>query len=109
MRATWQNAGSATGLVRCRLHIPALDLDLNPRISSGRPLAAVRRFIASHLPTASSALIGASFSIRAEIRAKGGGARWRVLSRWQFGESVDDALDRATSEWRQLPKEHKAR
>jgi hypothetical protein len=57
------------------------------------------------MPTASSALEGATFVISAEIRAAKRGNRWRPIARWRSPESIDAALERAALIFRQLPME----
>jgi hypothetical protein len=108
MSAGWQIVGYATGSIRCRISLPASETEIDMRCN--RTTHAVRdacRFIRRHLPSAPLALVGASFTISAEIRAASGGVRYRVISRWEQGQAVDAALDAATKAWVQLPKERK--
>jgi hypothetical protein len=85
-----------------------MDLELDRRCSRTLyPLREARRFILKHLPTAPSALEGATFEIRAEIRAESRGVRWKTICRWKTGESAGMALDRAVADWSSLSKETK--
>ena len=81
MKASWQRAGFATGQIRCEVRLPALDLEFDRRCNwTDHPLTEARRFILKRLPSAPTALEGATFTIRAEFRAIGRGVRWAILS-----------------------------
>lgn len=111
MRATtkseqaWRKVGSATGRVRCRINLPACETEVDLRCnSSDHAMRDVRRFVRRHLPSAPSALVGATFTISAEIRARGLGGRYRVIGHWRSGASVDAALHNAAKTRAELPK-----
>ena len=106
MKASWQKIGAATGEIRCHVSLPAADIELDRRCTRTlHPLREARRYIVRNLPTAPSALEGGMFTIQAEIRAGSRGVRWKILSRWKAGESVELALDRASVVWAELSKE----
>jgi hypothetical protein len=102
VKADWQTPGKATGLLRARLRLPAIDAESAFRDCS---IDKIRGFLRRQMPTASSALEGATFVISAEIRAPKRGARWRPIARWRAGESIEAAMDRAALTFKDLPKE----
>lgn len=108
LQAKWQKAGFATGALACEVSLPASDSRIDRRCQqTGHAFDEARRFIRRHLPSAPSALEGATFTITAEFRARGGGVRRRVICRWQAGDSVTAALQEGARLWAQLPKERK--
>lgn len=68
-------------------------------------MAGIRRFIAKNLPKNGIGLEGASLVISAEVRRHSGGVGRKRLVTWRSGEEIQVALERAASEWAQLPKE----
>jgi hypothetical protein len=68
-------------------------------------MAGVRRFIVKHLPKDGFGLEGASCVISAEVRRRSGSIGRKRLVTWCSGEEIQVAIDRAASEWAQLPKE----
>jgi hypothetical protein len=68
-------------------------------------MAGVRRFILNKLPKNGIGLEGASFVISAEVRRRSGGIGRKRLVIWRSGEEMQLALEKAASEWAQLPKE----
>ena len=106
-RREWREPGKATGTVRCELVLPALELRVDRRFNLGeaRDLNGVATFVRRRLPTAEEALIGGSFTVLVEIRAKSFGVRWRRLAKWVAGDELDVHLERAKALWARLPKE----
>jgi hypothetical protein len=106
MTAMWQKVGHATGGLRCQITLPASETEFDLRCNrTQHAIRDVRRFVRRHLPSAPLALVGATFTISAEIRARSRGVRQRVICRWRGGESVDAALENATTAWARLLKE----
>ena len=106
MKAGWQRPGRATGMLRCRLRLPAIDEYRELPIATA--LQAVRRFIDRELKElAASVVEGASFTISAEMRAPNHGARWRPIRRWTQGSSVDEAFARAAAVIDAIPHEER--
>jgi hypothetical protein len=104
--AKWQRAGFATGAVQCELSLPASDACIDRRCQRTRhAFEEARQFIRRHLPSAPLALEGATFTITADFRARGGGIRRRVICRWRAGESVTAVLEEGARIWAQIPKE----
>src|SRR5215467_13536237 len=103
-RASWQRTGHATGGVRCQIDLPASETSLDMRCNrTSDAFQAACRFVRRHLPSSAAAREGASFTVAAEMRAPGGGCRWRVLCRWQSGESIDKAFQHGRAMWDALP------
>jgi hypothetical protein len=104
MKAGWQRPGWATGMLRCRLRLPAIDEDRS--LWRTDSLLVVRRFIDKHLAgLVDSVLDNASFTISLEMRAPKHGARWRPICRWREGDSIDEAFERAASVVSSIPRE----
>jgi hypothetical protein len=104
MKAEWQVPGRATGMLRCTVRLPAIEKD--PRRTSAESLLMVRRFIDKHLTElAGSVLENATFTISVEIRAPNHGVRWRPISRWREGDSIDALFERAATAVASIPRE----
>jgi hypothetical protein len=96
MKASWQRPGRATGSLRCRLRLPAVDEVMDVQRASS--LLEVRRFIDKNLSMLSQpAREGAVFTISVEWRAPKHGSRWRPICRWREGDSVSDVFERAAA------------
>jgi len=97
----------ATGAIICDLRLPAIAENFVRWFvpTSNHTMAGVRRFIVKHLPKDGIALEGASLVISAEVRRRSGGIGRKRLATWCSGEEIQVAIDRAASEWVQLPKE----
>jgi hypothetical protein len=103
MKADWQRPGRATGHVRCRLRLPAIEEDVEYQ---GRSVLQLRRFLDKQLSgRAASAREGASLTISVEVRAPKHGSRWRPICRWREGDSVPAVLDRAVALISAIPRE----
>lgn len=105
MKAEWRRAGHATGVLRCKLALPAIETEVERLEQGDNAVLRLRRFIQRHMPTAPDALINGSFVISAEMRAQNMSTRWTPLCRWRGGEGVEATLSRATEAWAHLPKE----
>ena len=99
--------GRATGAIICDLRLPAIEENFVKWFvpTSHHTMAGVRRFIMKNLPKDGIGLEGASFVISAEVRRRSGAIGRRRLVTWRSGGEIQVALDRAASEWAQLPKE----
>src|SRR5262245_10273216 len=98
----------ATGWVICNLTLPAIEesfVNWFYTPNRDRTMAAVRRFILKKLPKNGIGLEDAVFVISAQVRKSSGGVRRKQLADWHVGEPIQRALERAASEWDQLPKE----
>ena len=104
MKGNWQRPGRATGALRCRLRLPAVDevLDLQRESS----LLYVRRFIEKNLSVLTKpAREDAVFTISVEFRAPKHGVRWRPICRWREGDSIEKVFERATAVISAIPQE----
>jgi hypothetical protein len=97
----------ATGAIICDLRVPAIEENFVRWFvpTSNHTRAGVRRFIVKNLPKDGIGLEGASFVISAEVRRRSGGISRKRLVTWCSGEEIQVALERAASDWAQLPKE----
>jgi hypothetical protein len=102
MKASWQMPGKATGRVRCIVSLPSID---DRKEFSEVSIIRIRKLLGRYLPTAGSALEGASFVISAEMRAPKRGARWRPIARWRAPDAIAPVLERAACVLDSLPKE----
>ena len=101
-RSERQQPGKATGEVVCQMHLPSLDLILAARFGQ-RQMSRLRRFVEDSLPGTETASDGASFTVSAIVRHRGNqGVRRVVLCRWQAGQNVNSALERAAERWEAL-------
>jgi hypothetical protein len=105
-------AGQATGLVECRITLPALSEKIGRSFAYGyrdgvrqSRLTSLRRFVREQLPKAETALEGATIVVAARIRKSNGAVGWTQLAKWQVGESLAAFLDKAVEGWLHLPKE----
>jgi hypothetical protein len=103
MRAEWQIPGKATGRVKCTVSLPTIE---DHQVFRERSINRIRSLI-RRLPTALSALEGASFVISAEIRAPKRGSRWRPIARWRAPDAMTPVFERAARVFDALPKEPK--
>jgi hypothetical protein len=101
----WRRPGRATGRLRCKLNLPAIDLTIDRRSGGKHAWTELSRFLLSTMPTAESALEDGSFVISAETRSSGLGVRWRPVCRWKAGESVNASLSRGATVVATLTKE----
>jgi len=99
----------ATGWLVCNVTLPSLGRrefeTAGPRANHGRTFAAIRRFVLSHLPLDDESREGARFVIDVQVRAAGGGLRRKRLVTWRSGESVRDAIAKASAAWKKIEKE----
>jgi hypothetical protein len=97
----------ATGAIICDLRLPAIGDNFVKCFvpTSHHAMAGVRRFIVKNLPKEGIGLEGASLVISAAVRSRSGAIGRKRLVTWCSGEEIQAALDRAASEWAQLPKE----
>src|SRR5262249_27610985 len=102
VKADWQTPGAATGELRCTLTLPAIDERRDFKESS---FDRIRVLLRRYLPTAASAIDGATFVISAEVRAPKRGARWRPLARWRAPQAIEPVLERAARAFKDLPRE----
>lgn len=107
MKEEWRKAGRATGRLRCRMTLPAIEFVVERFAGGKRAATQLGHFLQSRMPEAQSALEGGTFVIRAEIRAPRLSRRWRPICRWKAGDSIEVALERAAETWTKLPKEEK--
>ena len=101
-------AGRATGTLLCQLSLPTIDAEYDWRPfqgNSARVVGKIRHFVERHLPKNPALQKDASFVIQAEVRASGGGLRRKRLSKWQFGDDLDLAFEKASQAWATLELE----
>ena len=103
MTAEWQRPGRATGQIRCRVRLPAIEDDAEYH---GRSVLRLRRFVDKQLSNrAGSTREGASLTISVELRAPNHGVRWRPICRWKEGDSIPAVLERAAALISAIPQE----
>jgi len=103
----WRRAGRATGELRCRMTLPAIEFVFERFASGPRAVTQLGHFLRSRMPEAQSTLEGGTFVISAKIRAPRLSVRWRPICRWRAGGSIEVALERASDTWTKLPKEER--
>ncbi len=97
-----KRAGMPSGSLRCVVNVPNLDLVDRLRFSACR-MSKLRSFLKKRRPAQEDAREGATFTISAEIRHRDNqGYRWVFLCRWRAGESVNNALDEARHNSKEL-------
>ena len=101
----WRRVGRATGRLKCSVKLPAIEHAVECRADGAKGFSKFAQFLRKHLPTSETACEGATFTITAEVRASRLGVRWRSLSRWKSGQSVEAALSRGSGAFAALPIE----
>ena len=101
-------AGRATGTLLCQLSLPTIDTESDWRRFNGNPtrmVEKIRHFVERQLPKNPALQKDASFVIQAEVRASSGGLRRKRLAKWQFGDDLDLAFEKASQAWATLELE----
>jgi hypothetical protein len=92
-------AGRATGSVSCRLYFPASNESYTIRQDGSRPVDKIRRMILKHLADRRLVQEDSSLTIYAEVRASSGALTRKTLTKWKFGESLDEVFAIAAEQW----------
>jgi hypothetical protein len=106
-RREWRQPGKATGKLRCKLVMPAIDDQLT-RYFQLKPtdrIGIVTTFVRRNLPLAEAFRSDGSFTLDIQVRAANLGVRWRRLARWVSGEDLELLFRQVSQRWIDWPKE----
>jgi hypothetical protein len=106
-RREWRKPGKATGEIRCKLVLPAIDHQRTDyfHLKSTDGIGIVTTFARQHLLVAEAFRSDGSFTVDLQVRAVSLGHRWKRLLRWVPGDDLEELLRQAAQHWADWPKE----
>jgi hypothetical protein len=106
-RREWRQPGRATGEVRCKLVLPAIDHQLTRyfQLKPAEGIGIVTSFVRRQLPDTEAFRSDGSFTIDVQVRAVSLGVRWKRLLRWAPGDDLEGLLRQASRRWADWPRE----